>query len=180
MWARYMRKRDKESHLAYTKQRNKVKKLTRQAKKERERKIAKEVKSNPKKFWKYVAARTKTGQGISELEIPNTTDGQGKPTRTKSDKEKADVLSDTFSGVFTKEDSGEIPTLPKQNFTETLDDVIIYEENISKKLKTLNPEKYPGPDLVHHRVSKELAEALGPALHIIFKTSMDTGILPAI
>ena len=92
MWARYMRKRDEESHLAYTKQRNKVRKLTRQAKKEREIKIAQEVKSIPKKYWSYVAARTKTGLGISELEIANTTDGQGKPTRTKSDKEKADVL----------------------------------------------------------------------------------------
>ena len=128
---------------------NKVRKLTRQAKKEREREVAQENKSNPEKFLIHVAARTKTRQGISELEIPNTTDGQGKPTRTKSDKEKADVLSDTFSGVFTKEDSGDIPTLPKQNFTETLDDVIISEESICKKLRTLNPGKSPGADLVH-------------------------------
>ena len=127
-----------------------------------------------------MAARTKTRQEISELEIPNTTDGQGKPTRTKLEKEKADVLSDTFSGVFTKEDSGDIPTLPKQNFTETLDDVIISEEGIRKKLRTLNPGKSPGPDLVHPRVLKELAEALAPPLHIIFKTLMDTGIVPAI
>ena len=41
------------------------------------------------------------------------TDGQGKSTRSISDKEKAEVLSDTFSGVFTKEDSGDIHTLPK-------------------------------------------------------------------
>ena len=124
-----------------------------------------------------MAARNKTRQGISELEIPNTTDGQGKPTMTKSDKEKADVLSDTFSGVFTKEDSGDIPTLPKQNFIETLDDVIISQENISTKLKTLNHGKSPGPDLVQPRVSHELAEALAPPSHIIFKTSIDTGIL---
>ena len=30
--------------------------------------------------------------------------------------------------------------------------VIISEESISKKLKTLNPGKSPGPDLVHLRV----------------------------
>ena len=43
-----MRKRDEESHLAYTKQRNKGRKLTRQAKKEREKKLPKKLKQTLK------------------------------------------------------------------------------------------------------------------------------------
>ena len=112
--------------------------MTRQAKKDRERKIAKEIKTNLKKIWNYVAARNKTRQGISQLEIPNTTDKQEKPMKTKSDKEKADVVSDTFSGVFSEEDEEDIPALPKQNFTEVINDVIVSEETISKKLKKVN------------------------------------------
>ena len=87
-----MRKIDEESHLAYTKQRNKVRKLTRQAKKDRERKIAQEVKTNPKKFWNYVAARTKTRQGISELKIPNTTDKSVKENRRGQNRSKRKLM----------------------------------------------------------------------------------------
>ena len=59
------------------------------------------------------------------------------------------------------------------------DDVIFSVKSIRKK-DMGKSGKSPGPDLVHPRVLKELAEALAPPLHIIFKTSMDTGIVPAI
>ena len=72
-----MRKRDEESHLAYTKQRNKVRKLTRQAKKEREIKNAQEFKSNPKNsetMWlhgpkldkEYLSLKSQTQQTAKE------------------------------------------------------------------------------------------------------------------
>lgn len=71
--------------------RNKVRKLTRQVKRDYEKNIAKEAKFNPKKFWQYVSKKTKTKTGISELTMPSE---DGKTTRlTKSDGEKSDVLS---------------------------------------------------------------------------------------
>ena len=69
--------RDGESHLAYAKQSNKVRKLTRQAKKEAERKIAVEVKTNhknsgtmwlhgPKLDKEYLSLKSQTQQTAKE------------------------------------------------------------------------------------------------------------------
>ena len=95
-----------KNHTWHAQNKKQSQKTDSQPKKDRESKIAWEVKANPEKIRNYVAARTKTRQGISELEIPNTTDDQENLTRTKPDKEKVDILSDTFSGVFTKDDKG--------------------------------------------------------------------------
>ena len=97
------------------KQRNKVRKLTRQAKKERERKIAQEVKSNPKKFWNYVAAWTKTRQEISELEIPNTTDGRANRQGQNRTKRKL-MYYQTLSAEFTQRKIVEIYPSCKAEF----------------------------------------------------------------
>ena len=49
-----METRSGEKYLEYVRQRNKVTKLTKQAQGDYKTNIAKEAKSNPKKFWKYV------------------------------------------------------------------------------------------------------------------------------
>ena len=49
-----METRSGEKYLEYVRQRNKVTKLTKQAQRDYKKNIAKEAKSNPKKFWKYV------------------------------------------------------------------------------------------------------------------------------
>ena len=60
LWTRYMGTRDKKYHQEFRKIRNKVKSLTRQAKREYEKSIAIQAKSNPKKFWNH--ARSKSRQ----------------------------------------------------------------------------------------------------------------------
>ena len=82
-----MRKRDEESHVAYTKQRNKVRK---QAEKERERKIAQKVKTNPKKFWNYVAARTKPDKEY--LSLKSQTQQTAKENRQGQNRTKRKVM----------------------------------------------------------------------------------------
>ena len=49
-----METRSGEKYLENARQRNNVTKLTKQAQRDYEKNIAKEAKSNPKKFWKYV------------------------------------------------------------------------------------------------------------------------------
>ena len=53
-WQRYMETKSGEKYAEYRKLSNQVKKLTKNAKKELEKGIAKEAKSNPKKFWHHV------------------------------------------------------------------------------------------------------------------------------
>ena len=72
--------------------------MTRKLQKEFELKLAEEAKSNPKAVWKFMKSKTKTREGVSELNI----DPNDKKSRlTKSNKEKADVLGQFFSSVFT-------------------------------------------------------------------------------
>ena len=45
-------------------------------------------------------------------------------------------------------------------------------------LLNVNPNKSPGPDGIHPKALKELAEILAKPLTIIFNTSIQTGIVP--
>ena len=45
-------------------------------------------------------------------------------------------------------------------------------------LLNVNPNKSPGPDGIHTKALKELAEILANPLTIIFNTSIQTGIVP--
>jgi hypothetical protein len=60
LWTRYLNTRDGEAYKEYCKVRNQVRTLTRKITKQFEKQIAQEVKTNPKKFWKYARSNTKT------------------------------------------------------------------------------------------------------------------------
>ena len=69
-------------------------------KKRKEKGITKSSKSNPKNFWKYVNSKPKAS--IGELHI------QKDSFIFVADADKAEVLSDFFSSVFTREPNGDI------------------------------------------------------------------------
>ena len=54
-----MREKDDASRLKYTIQRNKVKKIIRNDLRIEQNTIARQYKSNPKKFWKYVNSKNR-------------------------------------------------------------------------------------------------------------------------
>ena len=88
------------------------------------------------------------------------------------------MLSSFFSSVFTKEPQGSIPDIPlksKNIITE-----LQVTEDVTKKLKDLNPSKSCGPDAMHPRLLKELAEAVCVPLTVIFNKSLSLGKLPSV
>ena len=172
-WQRYIETREDSKWREYCKARNKVKKMTRQVRRNIERDIAKQAKTNPKRFWSYVKSKTKTRQGISQLQIPNNN------TMTENDTEKAEVLLSHFSSVFTKEPVGPIPGPKTQKYDVPLNTMHITEEQILKKLRKIQTAKSPGPDQMHPKLIKELADVLAKPLSIIFNTSLQTRTLPA-
>ena len=103
-WQRYNESNymDENKLMMFRRLRNKVRKVTIYQQKCQEKEIANEAKTNPKKFWQYVNRRTKTTSGIANLETPNN-------TLTSKDKEKAEILANFFTSVFTKEKLGDIP-----------------------------------------------------------------------
>jgi hypothetical protein len=58
-------------------------------------------------------------------------------------------------------------------------DIDITAPGVAKLLKSLDPTKACGPDGISPRLLKECADELGPALTLLFQTSLNTGVVPA-
>ena len=137
-----------------------------------EKKIAKEAKQNPKYFWKYASTKMKTRTGVAELVKGND---QG---MTKTDEEKANVLCDYFTEVFTEEDIANIPDAQLHEELPPLQDINFTVDDVEKALMKLKVGKSPGPDQLHPRMLRELASVLKIPLFILFRKSLDKGQLP--
>ena len=72
------------------------------AKRDYERAIAANVKTNPKSFYKYARGKLKVLITVGNLKGRNGTVAQ-------SDKEKAEALNNFFASVFTREDTSALP-----------------------------------------------------------------------
>jgi len=120
-----------------------------------EKKLAKESKKNPKSFYKYAQSKLKIRTGIAYLVQENG-------SLTTTDKQKADVLSNFFSSVFTREDTNNMP----DTFTSRTD-----SELMDIKIT-------PGLDGAAPRVLKELQDIIAETLYVIFRQSLDLGKIP--
>jgi hypothetical protein len=56
--------------------------------------------------------------------------------------------------------------------------VNIQKQEITEPLRKLHGDKSPGPDGIHPWVLEECAEEVSMPLIILFRTSLDTGVLP--
>lgn len=151
---------------------NQVRRATRNEAIKQDKVIAKNVKENPKIFWKAVQSKTKSTCTIPELYINEQRD-----EKTKGDMEKAEVLSEFYCKVFTEEPQGEVPEIEVKE-VPVLEEITWTEEIIKQKLDSLKRNKSPGPDGIHARIIKELAVQLVAPLKIIFELSFKTRKLP--
>ena len=143
-----MESRTEERLLAYRRQRNRVQKLVKAGKRQYEASLADNAKEEPKTFWRYAKSKLKVKEGISNIQK----DGR----LVTSDQEKASVLSDFFSSVFTVEAEGETPQLQQRKITRQMDDEEVTDDEVRKLLKGLNLSKSPEPDGLHSHVLKKL------------------------
>jgi hypothetical protein len=171
-YQRYLQTRDGKDYDLYARARNQAKKACRDAVKETEKSVAMKAKQNPKAFYAYARTKLNTRDGIADL-----TDGG---TKVSSDSEKANVLNNFFSSVFTDEDTSQIPDCAQQDFQSVLQDVDISSDAVLKKLKELNPNKSAGPDKLHPRVLSELSSVIAEPLALIFSKSLSEGKLPPV
>ena len=98
-------------------------------------------------------------------------------TKTKTDKEKVEVLSDFFKSVYTVEGDSPIPPF-KADTNKILSTLNITKNDVLLALKALNVNKSSGPDGVHPRILKELANELCTPLHKLFERSLKEGKIP--
>lgn len=175
LWKCYIQSKDKNVYHDYCKARNQVRRMTRKAARDQEKRIAALARRNNKLFWKFVNRKTKLRSKIPDLFV------DGKPEeKATTDTEKAQVLGKFFSDVFVREPDWvwdfEHEQKPKIKHPLVLK---ITQEDVKKRLETLNPTKSPGPDHMHPKALKETAAVISKPLEKIYTESLKQGRLPS-
>ncbi|KAK4830361.1 hypothetical protein QYF61_010138 [Mycteria americana] len=146
----------------------------RRAKAELELNLAAAVKDNKKHFFKYISSKRRAKENLQPLV------DRGGNTVTK-DEEKAEVLNAFFASVFNSRANCSLGTQPPESEDRDGDQngaPIIQGKMVSDLLHHLDTHKSMGPDEIHPRVLKELADVLTKPLSIIYQQSWLTGEVP--
>ena len=92
--------------------------------------------------------------------------------------EKANILNQYFSSVFTVEDNTEPPTMNYSNISD-MPPITVHINGVTKLLSDIKPYKSPGPDDIPAFLLKEVASQLVPPLILIFQASLHQHKLPS-
>ena len=157
----------------YAKARNRVNSLLRKGKRKVEREIALKAKSNPKAFWMHTRRYLKTKSGIGPL----LEDPKNNESMKFEDTEKALILLDQFSSVFTREGDGDIPKIATRTNT-LLSNMHLTVEVVRKGIEDLNQYKSCGPDQIHPRLLLELFDLIAVPVTLLFNATLKHGSLP--
>ena len=173
MWQRYLHTKHPNAWEKYKKARNQASHQSDKDRKDFENTLAKEIKANNKAFWRYA-------NSIKRLrkQIPNLRKKDG--SLTKSDEEKANVLNQQFTSVFTEEsltNPSDIDPLPVKTL---LLNITVKEESLLKILKGLRIDKAAGPDDIHPYILKNFSTSVVKPLVLIFNLSLTQMKLPTI
>ena len=163
-----------DTYREYCKSRNKIKNMIKFFRKQKERKISINAKTNNKAFRKYTNSKTKIMSSIASLHSdPLDEDSM----LVDKNSEKANILNQYFASVFIVEPTGNIPTIPSKQ-AEKQNDIVITRDIVKKLLSELNVNKSQGPDGLHTRFLKEASEELCSLLSLIFRESILTSTIP--
>ncbi len=146
----------------------------RKAKAQHELRLATAVKENKKSFYKYISGKRRNKENLHPL-----LDAAGNVTT--EDKEKAEVLNAFFTSAFNRQISYPQGTLcPNLEVWDARPSTppVVQVETVRELLLQLDCHKSMGPDEIHPRVLRELAEVIAEPLSIIYQRSLLTGEVP--
>ena len=170
-WNRYRKRKTTLRYEAYCRARNEATRCVRDAKKAFEKRLAKEVKSNPQAFFGYLRSKTALKEEVTRL---RNNDG----TYTNSDQESCTLLNSKFKSVFIQEPVGNLPD-PDYIFNGiSLEDIDFDEQEVKKLLDSQKENSAPGPCGVSSKVLKRCSSSLARPIFLILKRSLDFSMLP--
>ena len=171
LWRQFKLSNSGEAYARFKKQESMTKVLIREAKVLFEKRLARNIKVNPKSFHSYVRSKRKTKDVVGPL----CDDGGAIVSESR---DMANLLNDYFVSVFTTE-SPVSDCVSVLNEPETvLTDVIFSVDVIRDKLHGLNPNKSPGPDSIHPQVLHSCSDVLALPLSIIFDKCFNDSFVP--
>ena len=143
-----------------------------------EKKLVKGLRANSKPFFRYLRSKNKLKKTVSELDNPS-----GERTKTPAD--TAEILSQFFQSVFQPETYG--PLLEKcyesnNTLSSIMEKLVIQPDQVKKLLSVLNQNKSMGPDNLHPKLLKFLAENYDfvSALTVLLNKCIDQECLPSV
>ena len=135
-----------------------------------ERKAIDNIKVDAKAFFKFANKTRKTQSKVGPL--------KSGPDYYSGPLEMAKILSDQYKSVFSKpKDSYENVVLRERN-APTIEDLVLDKGMFIEAMKSMKPWSAPGPDGVPAFLYYKYAEELAEPLMIIWKHSLETGIMP--
>ena len=142
---------------------------------EYKKKLTNNLKNNCKGLYSYLRNKRDLKTGVPSLEMR---DG----SRTRSAAESAKVLADAFSSVFVLEPECLPDDMHLVDTNEVLSEIVITCEDVQSEIKTLNCFKSLGPDGIHPKVLKALADdfTFVESLTNLFRICANTGYNPEI
>ena len=146
----------------------------RRARKQFERKLAQNIKSDSKSFFAYARSKTK-----SKVQVGPLLDNNG--VLLDSEKDKTSSLNNYFAAVFTSEDTTDIPiptAMTSSDYIAHLQDVHFSVEDVMSLLSKLRIDKAGGNDELSPRLLLELKDYIAYPLYLLFRRSLDIGVVP--
>ena len=167
LWEKFVKQKTTTVYEKYKIARNLLRKETRKLTVNYKEHLAKNVKENPKLFWKHISLRKPGRHSVPDLENNSSV--------SSCASEKANLLNKQFASVFSKDDlQSALPPAEQAHTAFPMLHSPITVEEVTKQLKELDANKSTGHDGLSPRLLKELSPAISTPLVKLFNLSANT------